>query len=70
MDLSTLPAPLAFLFVIQINNAAELTQEILKSLNDIEFDGNVLPLMVCRLGRREIDNEELFEIVQIKHLID
>jgi len=70
LDLSTLPAPLAFLFVIQINNAAELTQEILKSLNDIEFDGNVLPLMVCRLGRREIDNEELFEIVQIKHLID
>lgn len=69
LDLTSLPAPLIFQFVIQIQNGAELPQDLLKRLNTLSFSGCVLPIMVCRLGR--LENKDIhFEIVQIKDLIE
>ncbi len=78
LDTQTLPnGKLAFLFVIQNHSGLELSQELLKALNEIKVGSIVLPLtveilvlplMVGRLGRTQEGNAH-FEIVQIEGLI-
>jgi len=69
LNKETLPAELSFLFIIQIQNGTELSQELLKKLNTINLKDGVLPLMVCRLGKTIDEQKPHFEIVQIQDLI-